>query len=162
MRVQAENLKPSDDINKPVPKEPEINLSCNTRHCNTQDPSSDILCDKCISAICEAPSSPAMPYNPQRTVQNKSLVPPHPSPNTTDSIPMEIDPINPYETEWCCECCDYPNNLNSNERCVYCQQGHRPREITSSLTNISKRSNIPQVIDQQTKQGNNLFSVIRV
>jgi hypothetical protein len=162
MRVQAEKLKPSADIKKPVRKESETNLSCNTRHCNTQDPSSNILCDKCISVIFAAPSSPAIPSSSQRPVQNKPLVPPNPSPNATDSIPMEIDPINSYETEWCCECCDYPNNLNSNERCVYCQQGHRPREITSSSTNIPKRFNIPEVIDQRTKQGNNLFSAIRV
>ncbi|CAF0881409.1 unnamed protein product, partial [Didymodactylos carnosus] len=160
MRVQADKLKQNNDIPKPVREEPIIKLTCNTPFCNTHDPSINILCDKCISALCVAPFSSEISDNPQRAIQTNPLVPPYRSFNTTNSIPIEIEQIQTYETEWRCEYCDYPDNLSSNEQCIYCQQGHRPKQITSSPTNFCKSSITPQTGDQQTKQGNVLFQSV--
>jgi hypothetical protein len=143
MRVQAEKLKPKNDIQKSVrvEEEPKIPFQCSTRFCNRQDPSSDILCEKCISAMC-------VPINPS--------VPPYPSPNIADSLPMKIGQIQPYKTEWRCEYCNHQNNLSSNERCIYCQQGHRPQQITSPSTKIYKPPR-PRISHRWPEYGNLLF-----
>jgi hypothetical protein len=153
---QVEKIEPSNDKKVLTHERPNSKPQCTTPFCNTQDPSSRVLCAECTNRRFSLSSTDSSD-NSLEKIQEKSSVrtrPSDPSPYTAEPIPTKTDPIESDETKWCCELCDYSHNLNSNERCIYCEQGHRPQQITSSSTKHSERSSTHRDYDQLNKSGN--------
>jgi len=132
VRVQVEKSKPKDDIKNPNYEESNIKPRCKTTTSKISD-------------------------NRQTTTQINPSVPSYPLSDRINPMPMIIDQMQSYETEWHCEICDYSENLSTSERCVYCQEGHRPSHIKSSSTRPDKRPDRIHTDDRRNKPGNLLF-----
>lgn len=133
MRIQVEKQKPKVEIKKTIQEESTTTFQCSSPYCNTQDSSSRILCDECISR--QYLTTPEIPdISPKKS--------------SIDSEPKstKID-----QTEWRCECCDYEHNLFDNLVCVYCQLGCRPDPPKSSSAKHSERSTTFQPNDPLEK-----------
>ncbi len=158
LRIQVHKLKSNNVINKPIREESNITYQCSTRFCNTQDPSSSILCDECLSRKFE--STTMISDLPQEQKQEKSSISSRSSNlswHNPEPKSMKIDPIESDPTEWRCEECSYDQNLIDNETCVVCEYGHRPQQTKSSSTKTSERSSTFKTDDQLKKQGNILL-----
>jgi hypothetical protein len=135
MRMQVEKQKPKVEIKKTIPEESTTTFQCSTPFCNTQDPSSNTLCDECISRQ----------YLTTHEIPDIS-----PKKSSTDSD-SESKSTKIDQTEWRCECCDYEHNLFDNLVCVLCQFGHRPDLPKSSSAKHSERSTTFQPNDPLEK-----------
>lgn len=140
MRIQAKKSKLKDDIKISVGHVPKRPHQCSTPHCHTQDPTSGILCDECITR--KYPSTSNMYEDEQQT--NSSI-------SSYSSILSSPDsqPIKTKRAEWRCNICEYTENTMHDEICVVCEIGQRSEQLKPYEQGIG--------IDyQSTGQGNDI------
>ncbi|CAF1191569.1 unnamed protein product [Adineta steineri] len=136
VRPQSVKIKASDDTRKPFEEKLRITPKCISSFCNTQDPSSNTLCEECLRSKVSSLSIPEVRNNSPLTLRDYSSNPPY----ILDLTRMDTEETELHPTEWCCGICSYPNNLSDYERCVYCQEGRRPFLASSPSPELRKES----------------------
>jgi hypothetical protein len=132
MRIQAEKQKPRDKIKQHVREEPKPTFRCSSRHCHTQDPSSNVLCDECISQQYSITSE--IQNNWQETSSISSR-PSNRSFNDSEPEPRKID-----QTEWRREYYEDEDNSLDNVEHMYNPHGRRPEQTKPSPAKYFERS----------------------
>ncbi|CAF1357620.1 unnamed protein product [Adineta steineri] len=111
MRPQPVKIKASDETRKPCEEKLRILPKCTSSFCNTQDQSSNTLCEECLCSKFSLLPISEIRHNSPLTLPDYSPNPPY----ISDSTPMDTGGTELYSTEWCCEICNYPNNLNTSK-----------------------------------------------
>jgi hypothetical protein len=131
MRMQVEEQKPKEEIKQPVREKSKTTFRCSSRFCHTQDPSSNTLCNECISQ--QYPTSSKIPNISQETSStsshpyNRSFYDSKPKPRKIDQLEGRHE---------CYE--DESNSMNDAEH-IYYSHDHRPEQTKPSSAKYSER-----------------------